>query len=150
MAKAPRSRGRRLGRRIALALFALLVSVPTLVWTLQIMAALFFRPIGPTPASCDRGLLDLLHAVERARAAARAQSSGERASLAHFRAALEPEWSARPALDLLCQPIPRDAARLREVDALRYAEEHAVRYEATALAGQRQRARELERQLETK
>ena len=38
-------------------------------------------------------------------------------------------------------------ARLREIDALRYAEEHAVRYEATALAHQRQRARELEQEL---
>jgi len=150
MAKAPRSRARRLGRRIGVAVFSVCVSVPTLVWTLQIMDALFFSPPGVAPASCAIGLRDLLHAVDRARLAARLEHAGERKSLARFRAALEPEWGSRPALDGLCQAIPRDVARLREVDALRYAEEHAVRYEATALAGQRQRARELERELETK
>jgi hypothetical protein len=46
-----------------------------------------------------------------------------------------------------CERRPQDEGRLREIDALRYAEEHAVRYEATALARQRQRARELEQQL---
>jgi hypothetical protein len=123
--------------------------VPTLVWTYQIMDQIFFRPSGAAPASCDRGLLDLLRAVDRARQAARQENAGERQSLARFRDALDPEWQARPALDVLCRAVPRDAGRLRELDALRYAEEHAVRYEATALARQRQRARELERELET-
>jgi hypothetical protein len=150
MAKSQRSRGRRLGRRLGIGVFAVLVSVPTAVWTFQIMIALFFRPPGRAPASCNRGLLDLLHGLDRARLAARVQGEGERASLARFRGALDPEWNSRPALDALCGPEPRDVARLRELDALRYAEEHAVRYEATALAGQRQRARELEHELETK
>ena len=150
MAKAPRSRARRLGRRLGIAVFSVCVSVPTLLWTLQIMDALFFRSPGPAPVSCERGLHDLLRGIERARGAARLENTGERRSLARFRAALDPEWGSRPALDTLCRALPRDVARLREVDALRYAEEHAVRYEATALAGQRQRAHELELELETK
>jgi hypothetical protein len=150
VARPARSRGRRIGRRIGIAVFAACVAVPTLVWTSQIMHQIFFRPSGPAPASCDSGLLDLLHAVDRARQAAREENSGERQSLARFRDALDPEWQARPTLDSLCRGAPRDGARLREVDALRYAEEHAVRYEATALARQRQRARELEHELETR
>ena len=149
MVRASRSRARRIGRRLGIGVFALAVSIPTLWWTFQIMEALFFPPPGAQPASCVAGLRDLLRGVDRARQAGRAESSGERQSLSHFRAALEPEWNSRPALDALCQKTPRDAERLREIDALRYAEEHAVRYEATALAGQRQRARDLARELET-
>jgi hypothetical protein len=150
MTRPARSRVRRIGRRVGVVVFALFVSVPTLIWTFQIMEALFFRPSGPPPASCEAGLLSLLRAVDRARLAARRESIGERHSLERFRAALEPEWSSRPALDPACRGTPKDTQRLRELDALRYAEEHAVRYEATALAGQRQRARELEHELETR
>lgn len=150
MVRPARSRGRRIGRRIGIAVFAACVGVPTLLWTYQIMLAIFFRAPGPAPASCEGGLLELLRAVDRARQAAREESGGERQSLARFRTALDPEWQTRPALDALCRGVPAEARRLREVDALRYAEEHAVRYEATALARQRQRARELEHELETR
>lgn len=150
MVRPARSRVRRIGRRVGVIVFAVFVSVPTLVWTVQIMQEIFFRPSGPAPASCDVGLLSLLRAVDRARLAARQDHVGERHSLERFRTALEPEWNSRPALDTLCRPVPQNLQRLREVDALRYAEEHAVRYEATALAGQRQRARELEHELETR
>jgi len=150
MVRPARSRGRRIGRRIGIAVFAACVGVPTLLWTYQIMLAIFFRPPGPAPSSCDGGLLGLLQAVDRARQAARREPGGERQSLERFRTALDPEWQTRPALDALCRGVPAEAQRLREVDALRYAEEHAVRYEATALARQRQRARELEHELETR
>jgi hypothetical protein len=148
MARPARSRGRRIGRRIGIALFAAFVSIPTLVWTLQIMQALFFAPSGPSAASCEQGLLGLLQAVERARGAARAEDLGERPGMDRFRRALSPEWDGRPALEALCRGNPLAGERLRQIDALRYAEEHAVRYEATALAGQRQRARKLEQELE--
>ena len=147
MARSGRSRSRRLGRRLGIAVFALLVAVPTLLWTRQIMLALFFPPPGPPPSSCRAGLLGLLEGVERARTAARGESAGERQSLLRFRAALGPAWESRSELDALCERRPEDRDRLREIDALRYAEEHAVRYEATALAHQRQRARELEQAL---
>jgi hypothetical protein len=150
MARPARARGRRLGQRIGIVLFAACVSIPTLVWTQQIMRALFFPPEGPAPSSCGTGQLALLRALERARAAARAEDPDERQSMARFREALAPEWSSRPALDALCRANPADGERLRAIDALRYAEEHAVRYEASALAGQRQRARKLEQELEQK
>jgi hypothetical protein len=147
MARPGRSRARRLGRRIGIGVFALLVAVPTLLWTRQIMLALFYPEPGPAPESCRAGLLGLLQGVERARLAARSESEGERQSLERFRTALGPAWEGRGALDSLCDRRPEDGKRLREIDALRYAEEHAVRYEATALAHQRQRARELEQEL---
>lgn len=147
MTRLGRSRTRRLSRRIAIALFAVLVSVPTLLWTYQIMLALFYPEPGHRPASCQEGLRGLLGGLERARIAARVETEGERQSLARFREALAPEWNGRSELDALCAPTPKNTGRLREIDALRYAEEHAVRYEATALAHQRQRARELEREL---
>jgi hypothetical protein len=150
MARPARSRAKRIGQRIGIALFALFVSVPTLVWTYQIMLAIFYPPLGPAPQSCESGTLDLLRALDRARTAARGQDLGERQSLARFRAALKPAWDAHPALTALCRTTERDSQRLQAVDALRYAEEHAVRYEATALAGQRRRARELEHELESR
>jgi hypothetical protein len=139
----------RLGRRLGIALFALLVSVPTVVWSLQIMKEVWSPSRGPEPVSCQKGQLGLLRAVTRARtAAAGLAASSERESLARFRSALLPEWESRPNLDELCR-APRERTILREIDSLRYAEEHAVRYEATALARDRKRARDLERELES-
>ena len=60
----------RLGRRLGIALFAALVSVPTAVWSFQIMRVVWSPSRGPEPASCRTGQLDLLRAVERARSAA--------------------------------------------------------------------------------
>jgi len=149
MARPGRSRARRLGRRIGIGIFALLVAVPTLLWTRQIMLTLFYPEPGPVPESCRAGLRGLLQGLERARLAARteAENEGERKSLERFRAALGPAWEGRGSLDALCERRSKDGERLIEIDALRYAEEHAVRYEATALAHQRQRARELEQEL---
>jgi hypothetical protein len=147
MARPGRSRARRLGRRIGIGVFAALVAIPTLLWTYQIMLALFFPDPGPRPASCLAGTRGLLEGLERARVAARVESAGERQSLARFRMALGPAWEGRAELDALCSQSQKERDRLREIDALRYAEEHAVRYEATALAHQRQRARELEHEL---
>jgi hypothetical protein len=139
----------RLGRRLGIALFAVLVSVPTVVWSLQIMKTVWSPSRGPEPASCRAGVLGLIRAVERARvAAAGLAEASERESLARFRVALEPEWLSRPNLDALCVD-PHERSILREIDRLRYAEEHAVRYEATALARDRKRARDLERELES-
>jgi hypothetical protein len=139
----------RLGRRLGIALFAVLVSVPTVVWSLQIMKVVWSPSRGPEPPSCKAGQIGLLRAVERGRAAAAGLvEPSERESLARFRAALTPEWDSRPNLDDLCR-APEERKILREIDGLRYAEEHAVRYEATTLARDRRRARDLERELES-
>jgi hypothetical protein len=54
-----------------------------------------------------------------------------------FREALLPEWSARGGLGVRCQGDREATMALGEVDRLRYAEEHALRYEALDVAGRR-------------
>jgi hypothetical protein len=146
MTRPPRSRASRLGRRLGILALAGFVSVPTAIWTYQIMKAVWAPPSGPAPVTCDAGLSGLLRALERARDAGQRSNEGEQRNLAKFRAALMPEWGSRPALGPLCQ-APAKRQQLLDIDALRYAEEHAIRYEASALAGQRWRAREIEREL---
>jgi hypothetical protein len=146
MPRPGRSRAKRLGQRLGIGVFAALVGIPTLIWTRQIMLAVFPEPGEPAP-SCSAGLRELLQGVESARKAALDERGGERASLERFRTSLAPAWKKRPGLAAACGTSEKAAERLRAVDALRYAEEHAVRYEATALASQRQRARDLEREL---
>ena len=121
-------------------MFALLVAIPTAVWSIQIMVAVWSPEAVTSPASCRQGLGGLLTAVERARAAAEREEGGERRATELFRSSLSPEWQARAGLETLCSG-PADAEMLKAIDALRYAEEHAVRYEATALSEQRARGR---------
>jgi hypothetical protein len=142
-AKLNLSPGQRLGRRIGIAVFALIVGGATAIWTIQILYAVFAPPVLAVAKECNSGSRDLLTAVRRASLAAAAESGDERAALARFRAALEPEWSRRASLDSLCREDPKAKAALAEIDALRYAEEHAVRYEAVGLAPQRRRVQAL-------
>lgn len=147
MVRGPRSRGKKLGKRLGIAVFAAFVSIPTAIWTLQIMRAVWAPPPGPAPSSCPAGVAGLLDALDRAKAAINRASQGERESLQQFRQALLPEWASRGAVGELCRDRPDSEALLREIDGLRYAEEHAIRYEASALAGQRLKVRELTRDL---
>jgi hypothetical protein len=89
--------------------------------------------------------LDL--AIRRARVAAAEEIHGERPALERFRSALGPEWRSREATARACQGDPAAIAALSDLDALRYAEEHAVRYEAVALAKQRRRSDAIRREL---
>ncbi len=141
--KAPLSRQQRLGRRIGIAIFGLIVSGATAIWTIQILFAVFSPPVLSVATDCRGGTRELLTAVRRARLAAASESGNERAALARFRASLEPEWSTRTSLDSVCRSDPKARAALTEIDALRYAEEHAVRYEAVGLAPQRRRVQAL-------
>jgi hypothetical protein len=79
--------------------------------------------------------------VERARQAyaASAGDEDERAALSRYRGALEPEWSQRKAVEAACAGDATGRQRLKDVIALRYAEEHAVRYESLDLAPLRRR-----------
>jgi hypothetical protein len=83
----------------------------------------------------------LERAVSRARAAYLAQTSeqNERAALATYRNALEPEWSEHKGIEAACRGDEAGRKRLKDVIALRYAEEHAVRYESLGLAPLRRR-----------
>ena len=83
----------------------------------------------------------LERAIERARLAYAnlAGDEDERTALARYRKALEPEWAERKAVEAACQSDPAGKKRLKDVVALRYAEEHAVRYESLGLAPLRRR-----------
>jgi len=141
------TRAERLGRRIALVVFALLVSGITLTWTAQIVRQTFFPTGTAASSACRPGVLSLIEAVRRARHAADAETGGERAAVARFRASLAPEWDAREALGAACRGDAMGERALREVDRLRYAEEHATRYEAVDLTRRRREVATLEKQL---
>lgn len=131
----PAERIRLTGRRIGIAVFAALVSGATLLWTIQILSDVW-GSAPPSPTGCTAGTRKLEEAVERARLAyaTGASDEDERTALARYRGALEPEWSERKAIEAACQEDSAGGKRLKDVIALRYAEEHAVRYESLGLA----------------
>jgi hypothetical protein len=135
---------RRLGRRIGLVLFGVLLSAFTVVSSLQIIFQVWFPKSAAAVGSCQSGIRSLVTAVERARTAAAAENGDERAALARFRAKLAPEWQSLPAVEHACESDGAARAALRDVVELRFAEEHAVRYEAVALARLRRRVNALD------
>ncbi|MBK7582273.1 MAG: hypothetical protein IPI67_18960 [Myxococcales bacterium] len=140
-------RAERLGRRIALVIFGVIVCGITLNLTSQIIYQTFF-PVGTAQSgSCHAGVLGLIAGIRRARTAADEETGGERAAVNRFRAALRPEWDTREALGNACRGDARGERALREVDRLRYAEEHATRYEAVDLAHRRRTVVALAREL---
>jgi hypothetical protein len=128
---------------VGIAIFGLIVVCVTASWTYQILRSVFMPPILTAATECRGGARGLLVAVRRARLAAAAATGDERAALGRFRSALEPEWDSRASLDPLCKSDAKTRDALAEIDALRYAEEHAVRYEAVGLAPQRRRVQTL-------
>jgi hypothetical protein len=138
----------RLGRRAGILTFALLVGGMTAIWSIQILKAVFAPKFEDTDAACRVGILELGRALGRARDAAARETGGESVALRRFRAELEPEWRARTGLGRACAGDPEGLSALKEIDALRYAEEHAVRYEAGAIAVQRRRTEQQLRGLE--
>lgn len=120
--------------------FATIFTAATLWWTVQILGAVWGKA-PPSPDGCAGGTANLERAVERARVAyaASAGDEDERAALARYRGALEPEWSERKAVEAACAGDAAGRKRLKDVIALRYAEEHAVRYESLGLAPLRRR-----------
>ena len=140
---------RKRGRTIGNVVFAATVTLFTVVCSIQILAQAWATPAVPADApvpECRAGLSALISAIHRARTAA-SQVSGEHAALTTFRNALLPEWSTRPAYDARCAGDAEALKSLGEIDRLRYAEEHALRYEALDVAGRRTRVQALERQL---
>ena len=134
-------RPRRVGRRVAIALYYLVVVSVAVAGAVQITQQVFFVPAGKLPfASCHEGLRALFSAVERARAEA-AGSDGEDAALDRYRRALAPEWGYRDGVAASCQGSPKDERALDAIERLRYAEEHAVRREAGELAPLRRSVR---------
>jgi hypothetical protein len=131
---------------VGVSLLALVVTTFTAVCAGQIISQALAKPEVHTTWECHPGMEALIAAVRRARVAA-SRVNGERAALASFRAALEPEWSVRPALNERCARDPEAIRGLGEIDRLRYAEEHALRYEAIDIASRRTRVEALETKL---
>jgi len=136
----PLERRRLLGRRVGVAVFTGIFAGATAIWTVQILTTVW-GTAPPSAAGCAGGTASLEQAVERARLAyaVEAGDEDERAALARYRAALEPEWSERKAVEAACAGDSAGRKHLKDVIALRYAEEHAVRYESLGLAPLRRR-----------
>jgi hypothetical protein len=138
---------RQKGRRAAVVVFSALVTGFIVVCSIQILTQVWAPELTSTELDCRPGAAKLLDAVRRARSAAATTAGGEREALSRFRAALEPEWSWRASLEDRCKGDPAGHEALREIDRFRYAEENAVRYDATSLSRVRQRMKTLENEL---
>jgi hypothetical protein len=136
---------KRRGRRFAIVVFGLIVGGITALWALQIIGQVWFPEVAGT-VDCREGLRSLVDSVRRARTAAAEETGGERRAMARFRAELEEAWSRRPAIGAACESDPDSRRALADVDRLRFAEEHAVRYEAVDLARRRRRVQALEKE----
>jgi hypothetical protein len=134
----------RRGRRVGLSLYAAVVVIPVAVWTGQIFQQVWQPEGAHATSTCRAGIRALIQAVRRARTAAGAELGGERPALGRFREALDPEWRARPELGQDCSSDREAARALETVDLYRYAEEHALRYEARDVARLRRDIRRLE------
>ena len=141
------SRVERAGRNAGILIYSVVVVAFTVTCAIQILHQVWWPESPKADVGCRSGVLQLADAVERARLAAADGGGGERAALERFRATLGASWRLRPALDGECRSDAAARAALREVDRLRYAEEHAVRYEATDLANRRVYVRSLTAQL---
>lgn len=133
-------RNRLLGRRAGIAVFSAIFAGATLIWTVEILTTVWGSE-PPSADGCSGGTAKLESALERARRAyaREAGDEDERAALTRYRSALEPEWGTRKAVEAACQREEAGKSRLKDVIALRYAEEHAVRYESLGLAPLRRR-----------
>jgi hypothetical protein len=133
-------RRRRIGQRVGIVVFAAIFSGSTLLWTIQILTTVW-SSAPPSPAGCSAGTASLERAMTRARQVYQAEAGeeDERAALARYRSALLPEWAQEKAVKAACEHEEAGKKRLKDVIALRYAEEHAVRYESLGLAPQRRK-----------
>lgn len=143
----PGEHGSQIGRRVGYLLLGLLVSAFTVVCTLEIMGQVWFPRVESAEGDCRGGIQRLVQALGRARSVATTVRNGGEAgaAVAEFRRSLEPEWRERATLGTVCEGDAKGLRALKQIDQLRYAEEHAVRYEARNLSRLR---REVERALQ--
>lgn len=143
----PSDRASQIGRRAGYLLLGLLVSAFTAVCTVEIIVQVWFPRVEGVQSDCRAGIQQLVQALGRARTVAATIQNGSEAGAAvtEFRKSLEPEWHERAALRAACEADAEGLRALKQIDQLRYAEEHAVRYEARNLSRLR---REVERALQ--
>jgi hypothetical protein len=138
-----RSGPRRAGRFVAFLLSYGVGVVIAVVVSIQIPRQIFFpaRPAG-VPVACGEGVRELARAVVRAREAVDPAASEEEA-VTRFRQLLAEDFARLPALREACRASESDERALDAIERLRYAEEHALRREASDLAALRREVRAL-------
>lgn len=143
-------RAQKTGRRIGTGLFALFVGTFTIVCSVEVLHQGFFPRADasmPETVECRAGLQALVSSLASARTRAAASTPGERTRLAQFRGALGATWQNRYYIERRCQSDAWALKALERIDELRWAEEHAVRYESADLAPSRQQVAEIEKAL---
>lgn len=111
------------------------------VWVIgatgPIVKVVLYPDAAPPPwVSCREGQLALHDALVRAVLAAQGDDDADEA-LRRFRDALAPEWNELEGTRVLCSAVESERRSLDALERLRYAEEHAVRREASSLAALR-------------
>ncbi len=143
------SRAERVGRRVGLAVFGIVVVVFCTVSSVQILRQVFWPEIASEAAACRPGIVRLSDALDRARKSASAVQ-GERAAIDAFRRGLEPEWAQLSGIRSQCASDPEALKTLEKVKVLRFAEERHVRLQAIGLAPKRRAAAASVERLRTK
>jgi hypothetical protein len=122
--------------------FGLTVAALTGIFSAQIIDQAWETGSVDTAQQCRQQLRALLDALGRARQSA-ARQAGELPALDAFRNELGAPWRAASTLRLVCATDPPALDLFERIDALRYAEEQAVRNEARELAQQRRSVQQL-------
>jgi hypothetical protein len=138
--------GERRARSVGALVFALLVSIPTLVWATEVIVQAFSSP-DPHGLDCRAGLSELITALDSAQKSA-SPHANELEALAAFRASLGTVWEDPRVVRAACADNPELSSFYGRIERLRYAEEHAVRYATRGLAADRNAVGELRTQLE--
>lgn len=136
----PRTRSR--ARLVGTLVFGTVVALLTAVFSVQIIQQAWSTGSSPTSPGCHDGLRSLLISLERARQSA-ARHTGELEAVAAFRAELAEVWETEGQLRSACASEPRAVDLLGRINALRYAEEQAVRRDAHELARARLHVQQL-------
>ena len=139
------SPAQRIGRRVGVAAFSIVIATFVGICSTQILYQGFHSPavVTITP-TCREGVKQLVGSVRSARKAAASENLGERAAVERFRSALVPSWNSRSALIHTCQSDSWAVEALRLVEEWRWAEENAVRYESVDLAPSRRKIQRIE------
>jgi hypothetical protein len=122
--------------------FGLTVAALTGIFSVQIITQAWETGKVDTAQQCRQQLRALLDALGRARQSA-ARQAGELPALDAFRNELGEPWRSASTLRLVCATDPPALDLFERIDALRYAEEQAVRNEARELAQQRRSVQQL-------
>ncbi|MFO0551724.1 MAG: hypothetical protein U0271_25285 [Polyangiaceae bacterium] len=128
--------GLRRARRITAIVFLLAVGTWVAAASGQIVQQAIFPKVPSAPYhSCAEGVVALHGALERARGESEGDLPPE-VALVRFRKGLEPEWTLVEAVRASCK-TDEERRSLDALERLRYAEEHAVRREASSLTALR-------------